>query len=46
MTIEEVRNHEEYFQAMNKIERYPKGFEFTLLDELSKYCEERIIEEL
>lgn len=30
MTIEEVRNHEEYAQAMEKIKRYPKGFEFTL----------------
>ena len=30
MTIEEVRNHEEYAQAMEKIKRYPKGFRFTL----------------
>lgn len=30
MTVAEVRNHKEYFQAMEKIRRYPKGFEFTL----------------
>lgn len=30
MTVAEVRNHEEYAQAMEKIKRYPSGFEFTL----------------
>ena len=30
MTVEEVRNHEEYAKSMKKIESYPIGFEFTL----------------
>ena len=30
MTVEEVRNHKEYFLVMEKIRSYPKGFEFTL----------------
>lgn len=30
MTIQEVRNHEEYAFCMNKIRGYKKGFEFTL----------------
>ena len=30
MTIQELRNHEEYTLCFNKIRAYPKGFEFTL----------------
>ena len=30
MTIQEVRNHEEYALAFKKIRAYKKGFEFTL----------------
>ena len=30
MTIQEVRNHEEYAICFNKIKSYPTGFEFTL----------------
>lgn len=30
MTRNELRNHPEYAQAMNKIRSYRKGFEFTL----------------
>ena len=30
MTINEVRNHEEYALAMKKIKSYRKGFEFTI----------------
>ena len=30
MTIQEVRNHEEYALAFKKIKAYKKGFEFTL----------------
>ena len=30
MTIQEVRNHEEYALAFKKIRAYSKGFEFTL----------------
>ncbi len=30
MTIEQVRNHEEYAKAMEKIKTYRSGFKFTL----------------
>lgn len=30
MTVTELRNHKEYELCMNKIKKYPKGFEFTL----------------
>ena len=30
MTIQELRNHEEYALAFKKIRAYKKGFEFTL----------------
>ncbi len=30
MTIQELRNHEEYTICFNKIKSYPTGFEFTL----------------
>ena len=30
MTIQELRNHEEYAICFKKIEGYKKGFEFTL----------------
>ena len=30
MTIEELRNHEEYAICFKKIKAYPKGFKFTL----------------
>lgn len=30
MTIDELRNHEEYALCMRKIKAYRKGFEFTL----------------
>lgn len=30
MTVTELRNHKEYALCMNKIKKYPEGFEFTL----------------
>ncbi len=30
MTIKEVREHREYTKAIQKIENYPSGFEFTI----------------
>lgn len=30
MTINELRQHEEYAKSVEKIRNYPKGFEFTI----------------
>lgn len=30
MTVEQLRKSEEYFKAIDKIRKYPKGFRFTL----------------
>ena len=30
MTVEQLRKSEEYFKAIGKIRKYPKGFQFTL----------------
>ena len=30
MTVQEVREHPEYFKSMEKIKSYPAGFKFTL----------------
>ena len=30
MTVEQLRESEEYFKALDKIRRYSKGFRFTL----------------
>lgn len=30
MTVEQLRKSEEYFKTIDKIRKYPKGFQFTL----------------